>query len=315
MTANERTPAYRARLFSALLEQNYQQEGWDKLFQLLNQGRQAAASAQLPEIARQMEAGQALVMKSLSDTGKFLDWELSILEVGLTAGDIGRSFLRLREHYQLQQQFAAELKRQFTFPLVMAAAALGLMYAWIVAGKHLSVAEAVSYWLLAVAALVATGAGLMQLVCGLFAGPAPEGIRAGVRQLPLLGQIIRSGQLLHFFKNLTQSVDAQLSLTQSLDLAATHIPDRFYQREFMQVHNAVNDGSKLSAAIAGCGLLKGVAIGPMSIRNAGASEAMSHLTEAVYSDYVLRLWELAKWMPQLLFVLLPVVALIQVLLL
>lgn len=315
MNVKALAPRYRAQLFSQLLTQTPDREGWDKVFQLLHQGQQAARAAQLPEIAEQIAEGRNVVIKGLGDTGKFLDWELSMLAVGLTTANIGNSFQQLRDHYQLQENFATELKSQLRGPVLIVMSALAVMYGWLSIGQHLSVYSAVSSWLLAIIILVAIVTVMFRLARSVSAGTEPLFLQRWLRPTPVIGSVIRSAQLVHFFNNLNQSVAAKLPLAQSLTISAGTIPDRYYRRKCMQVQQSIVGGLKLSAALSASGLLKGVIIGPISIRNAGAGDAMAHLAAAVYRHHLDQLQALIKGMPQLVFVLLPVLGLIQVLML
>lgn len=311
MNSKELALRHRAQLFNALLEQHGEQGDWDKLFQLLNEGQRAARLAQMPEIARQMGEGRTLVLQGLRDSGKFLEWELSILEVGLATGNITESYRRLRDHYLVQEKFREEIRRQCKWPFAIATAVSAAMYGWLVWDKALPPGAAIATWLAVVVGLVGIEAAVTRLAVRILAGTASRRAR-WLHYLPGFGRVRRAGQLLHFFKNLGQSVAAQLPLAESLKLAAQKVPDPVCQREFMAVYDAVARGSRLSAALVAGGLLDGIALPPLSLSDAGPSEAMSHITDAVYSDYIERLWLLARNVPQWLFVFLPVIATVQV---
>lgn len=315
MQAHERSPQLRAQLFNALLEQHHQQGDWDKVFQLLNQGRRVAESAQMQAVAEKLEEGQDLVLQGLRDSGRFLPWELSILEIGLATGNIAESYRRLRDHYLLQQRFGTEVRQQCTGPFVIVALVLAGMYAWLALDRLLDPLLALGIF---VGSLAATAL-LLSLVAGAvvrtMAGAARPLTERCLGLLPMVGRVIRAAQLHHFFRNLVQSVEAQLSLPQALKIAANKTPDRHFRQEFLGVYEAVAQGGKLSSALAGSRLLQGVALAPMSTAGAGANEAMQHITESVYADYVRRLWLLARSVPQLLFVALLLIATAQMLVL
>lgn len=313
MQAHERSPQLRAQLFNALLEQHHQQGDWDKVFQLLNQGRRVAESAQMRAVAEKLEEGQDLVLQGLRDSGRFLPWELSILEVGLATGNIAESYRRLRDHYLLQQRFSTEVIQQCKWPFAIVAMVLAGMYGWLALDQLLHPVLAMGVFVGSLAAIAL----LLSLVAGAvvrtMAGAASPFTQRCLALLPMVARVMRAAQLHHFFRNLVQSVDAQLSLSQALKIAAKKTPDRRYQQEFLGVYEAVERGGKLSSALAGSHLLQGVALAPMSTAGAGASEAMQHITESVYADYVRRLWLLARSVPQLLFVALLLIATAQML--
>lgn len=313
MDSHELKPQLRAQLFDALLQQHHNQGDWDKVFQLLNQGQQAARSAQLQEVAEKLEEGQGIVLQGLRDSGRFLDWELTILEVGLATGSIAESYRRLRDHYILQQRFASEIKRQCQWPIAMVALLLAGMYAWLVMSESMSWQVGAAVCIAAIALTILLVAAVANTVEKTLAGAAAPATSRRLGAVPLLGRVIRAGQLHHFFSNLAQSVAANLSLSQALKIAAGKTPDQQYHREFMGVYEAVQRGGRLSTALAQSGLLEGVAMTPMRSAKAGADEAMAHITESVYTDYVQRMFLLARSFPQLVFVMLLLIAFSQLL--
>lgn len=311
MESHEFSPHLRASLFNTLMEQHRQQGDWDKVFQLLNQGQQAARSAQLQEVAEKLEEGQELVMQGLRNSGRFLEWELAILEVGLATGNIAESYRRLRDHYLLQERFSAEVKQQCRWPLVLVLVTLAGMYGWLALDKILAPGVAAAVCLAAMLLTVALLKGASQVIVKALAGAAPVSLSRSLGSIPLVGGVLRAGQLHHFFQNLMQSTEAQLALPQSLQMAAEKTPDPQFHSEFLAVYNQVEKGDKLSAALAQSQLLKGVELAPLTGAKAGASEAMKHITESVYSDYVQRLWLLARSIPQLAFLALLLIAFAQ----
>lgn len=313
MESHELKPELRAQLFDALLQQHHQQGDWDKVFQLLSQGRQVAEAAQLQGVAEKLEQGQDIVMQGLRNSGRFLEWELTILEVGLATASIAESYRRLRDHYVLQQQFSREIRNQCKAPMAMVVVLLGVMYGWLVFQQAMTWPTAAGVFAVSVAVLFLVVAGVARVVEQTMAGAASPGITRLLGHMPWLGGVIRAGQLHHFFKNLTQAVAANLPLGQSLQLAAQKTPIGRYQREFLSVYDAVQQGGKLSTALATSRILTGVALAPIRTANAGADEAMSHITESVYTDYVERLFLLARSFPQLVFLLLLLMAFGQIL--
>ena len=313
MDAKQLAPAFRARLFTALLEQHGAQEGWDTVFQLLNQGQRAAEAARMPGLVQKMEEGQTMVLQGLKDTGRFLDWELATLEVGLASGTISESYRRLIDHYRLQVSLDNHIKRQLRGPVLLVTLILAAMYGWLAFGGQLPVFTAAMNGLLAVVTLVLAEGVLVRYSRRLLSGVVSLRARRLAPRIPVLSSAYRAGQLLHFFRSLGQSVAAELPLLQSLKMAATNVPDPDCRHEFMAVHDRVSEGEKLSVALLSSGLLKGVRLPPINAGNAGGQEAMSYLVKAVSEYYAEQLERLARWIPQLLFVLLPVIAFSQVL--
>ncbi len=312
MQAHELAPGHRAHLFQVLLERHRQQDQWDTVFQLLQQGQRAAREAQLPEMVKKMEEGQTVVLQGLRESGKFLEWELSLLEVGLATGNIEESYRRLMEHYRLQEHFAADARRQLWAPALITAAVLVAMYGWLVIQQQIGVVTAVLCGLGAGVAMVGVWALSLRLIRRDLSGTGSARVHSGLRKLPILGGVIRAAQIQHYFNNLSQAIRAALPLEQALRMAARKVPDSAYRQEFMAVREAVGEGQRLSAALASCGLLNGVYVAPLSARNAGPKEAIQHLAQAVRQHYLEQLQLLARWLPQLLYVLLPVVAVTQV---
>lgn len=312
MKTPELTPQHRAQLFSALLEQHDHQGDWDKLFQLLNEGQRAARSAQMPEVAEQMAQGKDIVLDGLRGSGKFLEWELAVLEVGLATANISESYRRLRDHYLLQQRFVAEAKQQCRWPFAIVAAVLVAMYLWLGLGGALSPLSALALCAGAIGLIAAIQWLVVWFSGRVLAGTAQQSLSVWVGRLPLMKGAYRAGQLLQFFRNLEQAVSAHLPLSQSLKLAAKKMTDGVCQRECMAVYDTVAQGGKLSAGLSSAGVLKGITLAPMSLRNAGPNEAMAHIADSVYTHYVTVLWQLARNFPMLLFVLLPIVASLQI---
>lgn len=308
MHKSERTATHRARLFSALLDMDKQQGGWDKVFQLLNEGQRAAENAQLPELVAQLEQGQTVVLEGLKNTNKFYPWELKILELGLASGSITESYSRLREHYLLQQQFAIDLKKQLVWPLLIVGFALVFFLSWAVYSSLISFPGLVIR-----VALLTVGCGLLAVlfqhsVREYRAGLLPATGYALLQKLPGIRVLLKSAQTFYYFKNLQQCTDNGLPLRQALKIAARKIPNESYVAGYLKVFDAVSDGKKLSAALAGSGILSGITLPPLSPVNATAASAQAHLSEAAYHSYIEHLWFWVQYAPSFCYACLPPLA-------
>lgn len=305
-------PAYRAQLFAALQQSDAMQEGWDKIFQLLHQGQRAARDAQLPEIAEQMGEGQSLVLQALRNSGKFLDWELRTLEVGLATGDIDTSYQRLQAHYSLLDQWRRQVFRRITLHVIIVnviivAAYIGLFYE-----RLLPVTPGWLWMLGSVVGVTLVSVGLVKTLVQVVSGAASPGATERAGKIPAVASVLFADQLQHFFHSICQGVGEKgLPLTQALNLAFKKLPHRVGRSEFVEVYRQVQAGSRVSAALTSVGLLRGVPVGPMSMRGAGPQQAMEHLTEAVQSDYEEQLANLARASVQVPYLLLSVAAMIQ----
>lgn len=314
MKYKELSAAHRARLFTALQQLDEQQGGWDKVFQLLNQGQRAAEQAEMSELASQFAGGQVVVLESLKKTGQFLGWELELISLGLAAGNVRAIYQRLREHYQLQLRFQQELKAQMQWPVrsVLVVAAMVFVGAWLYG--YLTAFEML--WRLASAyALFYLCAFVGRAILPLYsAGRLPQLLVSMVKRFPGVSILARSNQTYHYLQNLNLCIAGGMSLAQSLKQSARRIPDPRQQQLFMEVYRAVERGQKLSEAMASSGILTGVAIGPMDMTGASAADAQLHLTEAVRIAYVEQLLYWAQWLPQLLYASLPLLVVIELLL-
>lgn len=308
MHKSERTAMHRARLFSALLDMDKRQGGWDKVFQLLNEGQRAAESAQLPELVAQLEQGQTVVLEGLKNTKKFYPWELRILELGLASGSITESYGRLREHYLLQQQFVIDLKKQLVWPLLIVALALAILLSWAAYSSLISIPGLVMRLV-----LLTAGSGLLMLflqqgVRQYRAGLLPTPIDTVLQKLPGINALLKSAQTFHYFKNLQQCTDNGVPLTQALKIAARKIPNESYVPAYLEVLEAVADGRKLSAALSASGLLSGITLPPLSPANATAASAQAYLSEAAYHSYIEHLWFWVQYAPSFCYACLPPLA-------
>ena len=219
MHSRELSAAHRAKLFSALLQLDQQQGGWDKVFQLLNEGQRAARQAQIPALVEQLEQGQTVVLEGLKKTGQFLSWELNLLEMGLATGNIRESYQRLRDHYLLQQKMAEEVAKNIKFPmLVVFVGITGLLWWQLPLSIDLLVLR------LALTALFLYGIVFLgrRLV---YRYRQDSSAFNSIKHFPGLKEVLELGQTYHYLKNLNQSIDSGLSLKRSLKLAAQKIPD------------------------------------------------------------------------------------------
>lgn len=309
------SPAYRAQLFAALQQSETMQAGWDKIFQLLQQGQRAAEQAQLPAVAEQMDEGQTLVVQSLRGSGKFLEWELATLEVGLAAGNINRSYQRLQAHYTVLQQFRDSLCRSVTRHVTLVAVMVVVAYAALISTGAFSLAAVWPYVLGSVLILTGSMAWLTQQLLHIVEGRATSRQRRWGGRIAALAAVLRADQLQHFFLSVHQAVSAGLPLTQGLNIAVKKLPHTLDRSAFLAVKQQVAQGGKLSAALIATGLLRDVPVGPMSMRGAGPEQAMAHLTEAVQRYYLERLEQVKGLVTQLPYGLLILLALLQWLLL
>ena len=305
---------YRVQLFSALLKLNDKQGPWDQTLQLLNKGQQAARQAQLQDLVDEFEKGQESVLEQLKSIGHFLPWELVLIELGLATGNINESFARLQEHYLVQQQFTRELMHQLKWPLLVVVAVLVAVLVWAFAGQELAVLGVIIHLLISLMVLYVLARGLYG-VCQMYRnGKMPYWLLSLVRKMPGTRALILSAQTYHYLKNLQQCTNSGLPLLQSLKLSAKKLPDAFFVQRFMAVHDAVDSGQKLSLALAQCGILEGITVEPIKKSNANVADAQQLLCDSAFQSYVERLSYWARWLPQLLYAFLPLVALVNLLL-
>jgi len=236
-----------------------------------------------------------------------------VIEVGLISGNINAAFTRLREHYLLQQQFQNELKRQLKWPIVFIIGALTAVLVWGFADRDIGILGVSIRLLLSVGGMAALGAVIFYLGRGYRAGILPNWLAGCVRKVPGADSLILSGQVYHYLKNLKQCTDSNMSLLQALDTAARKVPDASYIPTFIAVHDEVKSGQKLSAALAHCGVLEGLVIEPPKSGSATAIDAQQLICDAAFEKYIEQLWSFARWLPQLLYVILPLVALTNLL--
>ncbi|MEE8059392.1 MAG: type II secretion system F family protein [Pseudomonadales bacterium] len=310
MRVNNLSATHRATLFSALLDLDRKQGGWDKVFQLLSQGQRVARRAHMSELAAQLEEGQTVVLEGLKNTGQFLPWELQILALGLATGTISESYQRLREHYLLQQRFNNELKRQLKWPFLFVIVVLVVLLVWAYSDQQLSLLAVGVRLLLSAVVMVGIATVVGWLVRCFRADTLPAIVSSTIKHFPGVNGLIFPGQTSHYFKNLNQCINSGLPLIESLKLSAQKIPDTFYSPSFMTVHDAVQEGRKLSVALASCGILNGIELKPLAIESPSAMDAQIHIAEAAYHHYIERLWFLTRWIPQLLYAVVPLLALV-----
>ncbi len=309
MKKTELSASHRATLFSALLDLDQKQGGWDKVFQLLNEGQRAAQRAQIPELVEQLEQGQTVVLEGLKNTGQFLPWELRILELGLATGNIRTSYERLRDHYFLQQKITDEIKQQIKLPLLLVFIGIAVVIAWLLWAQQLSVVSALIRLAISAAFLYGLAA-VSKAIIYRFRLQSETFNR--VKRWPFISEVLELSQSYHYLRNLNQAIDSGLSLSQSLKIAANKIPDPFFSARYLKVYETVEGGTKLSQALGHCGILKGVEIKPLIKKGATAKDAQLHITDAVYEAYLTRLWYWGQNLPQMIYALLPVMAMLSI---
>ena len=305
------TAAYRARLFASLQQLDEKQAGWDKVYQLLNEGQRAAEQAQINELAERFADGQQAVLESLKQTGQFLRWELELISLGLAVGNVSEIYRRLHEHYLLQLRFQRELRSHLKWPVLtmLVASAMVFSGAWFY--NYLSLTEALLR-LLAVYGCFFLLAKVLRAIPGFYnAGNLPVLLVTTVERFPGVSILAKCSQTYHYLQNLNVCLEGGMNLAQSLKQSARRIPDPRWQQTFMDVYRSVEAGQKLSVALAGSGVLTGVAIGPMDLAGAGPADAQSHLIKSVRLAYAEQLSYWARWLPQLLYASLPLLIVLE----
>jgi type II secretory pathway component PulF len=307
MKKSELSSTHRAKLFSALLALDQKQGGWDKVFQLLNEGQRAAQRAQIPELAEQLEQGQTVVLDGLKKTGQFLAWELRLLELGLATGNIRTSYERLRDHYFLQQKITDEIKRQIKLPLMVVFVGIAVVLFWLLWDQQLTLTSVLIRLAVSAAFLYGLVAVSKVIIYRFRFESSPFN---AIKRWPFINEVLEIAQSYHYLRNLNQAIDSGLSLSQSLKIAANKIPDPYFSSRYLEVYETVESGTKLSQALGRCGILKGVEIKPLIKKGATAKDAQLHITGAVYEAYLMRLWYWGQNLPQVIYALLPVMVML-----
>lgn len=287
------------------------QAGWDKIFQLLQQGQKAAEVAQMPAVAEQMGEGQTLVLQSLRNSGQFREWELSTLEVGLAAGDINYSYQRLQAHYTVLDQFRRQLRGSVIRHVMVVVVVVIAAYCALLYEQQLTGPTVLLSILGSVAVLIAGVMLVVRQILRIVEGRATAGVLRWACRLPLVAEVIRADQLQHCFLSIHQVVSARLPLSQALGIAVKKLPHRVGRSAFIDVQRQVSEGNRFSEALISVGLLRGIPVAPLSQRVAGPQQAMRHLAEAVQEYYLEQLARLSRAAVQLPYALLILVALVQ----
>ena len=303
----------RLRMFTELARLDIRQTGWDEMFRLLYRGQLAAAQANLPELEARMADGQTTILDALRQTGQFHDWEMALLQAGLATGDLQGAFARLAEHYQLQCQFAEDLQNQLRWPLLIAALVLLVAMGVTLVNGQVGLAGAVLRLLVGGAGLVVLLWLLAWLVDQYRRQHWPVVMRRAMLQLPGVRQLYRAWQRWHFFAGFEQAVASGLPLTQALRLAIRFLPGGAGRVPYRQLADQVAGGEKLSAALRRSGLMRDLLLGPLDAANASALDAQRHLTQAARLAYIEQLLFWARWLPQLVYPLLPIGVLLYLL--
>lgn len=312
MRALHLTARHRALLFRQLAEQGLGAGHWDRVFRLLDQGHEAARRAHLDELAAQFEQGQEALLDALRSSGRFLDWELELVQLGLAAGDIRSIYLRLAEHYRRAEQFRLALRRHAWPPLaVVMAAGAALPLGGYLEGQ-LGAVAALALALLPAALLFGGWLLGRHLVQAGQRGRLSRRLIDGCYRLPGLGRLLATYQTYHYFSNLSLCLGGGLPLQQGLRLAAQRLPYSPCKRRFSEVHETVAAGGRLSDGLRRSGILAGIPLPPVAV-GASAQDAQQHLTEASHAAFLQGLAHWGRWLPQFSLLLVPLVLAINLL--
>ena len=303
--------AYRATLFCRLDAPDSGQAELDRISCLLRDGRQVAQRAQLGELATQFAEGQSALLEALRSTGHFLGWELEIIRLALVAGDVRAGYRYLSAHYTRLTAFGRQIRRNLLLPAaVFVAVSEGLPLLGFVDGLM----SAVTALVLALVPL------LMVMSGGCVLAVSARRWQVGVLgrswidrcyRLPLVGSLLARQQSLHYFNNLSLCTGAGLPLGQSLQMAATALPYSPRRIAFGDLYYAVAAGGRLSDALRQSGALSSVRMcgAQDPAGETGAMLAQKVLTESTRQSVVEGMVQCARWLPQVLLLLLPLVLL------
>jgi len=301
---------YRAALFRRLETADSGQAELDQIFGLLGQGRQAAERAQLAELATQFEEGQAALLVALRNTGHFFDWELEVMRVALAAGDVRAAYRYLGDHYKRLAEFERRLRADLWLPaIVYAVVCIGVPVLAVFDGL---MAPAIALALALLPLLMAAGLGWTAAISARRwqEGELPHDWIDRCYRLPGLGRLLSLQQSLHYFSNLSLCTGGGLPLARSLQLSAAALPYSPRRAAFEKLRDDVAGGGRLSDALRQSGALEGVLMrGVRAEGEAGAALAQKVLTESTRQTVEEAMGRCARWLPQILLLILPLVLL------
>lgn len=310
MELRDLSTQHRAKLFSALSEQQSGDSDWDQVFALMRHGQQVAERADLGDLAEQFAAGQELVIDELKKGGQFYDWELQFMQLGMATGALSAVYDRIAAHYRLLGAFLDELRKNLLLPvLIMLSVVVGLPIMGVLQGT-MGLYQAAGNVVLALIPGVLLVCAVPLTLVSYRSGWLPQPLRRAVFHLPGVGNLLARYQTFHFLSHLNLCVAAGFSVTQALKQSARRMPPTPMKSRFLSLYKAVSQGSKLSAALQQSRLIRGVTV-PSLEAGATAQDAQLALTRAVYEDCVAQAAFWTRAMPWLLLALLPYVALIN----
>jgi type II secretory pathway component PulF len=300
--------AQRFVLFQSLYDVSQSPDNdWGQLIALFSKGRQAAQRAQLAHLEERFANGQQLMLEELRDGGLFLEWELQFMQLGLAAGNLGRVYLRLAEHYRLLCEFYRRLRTHAWLPLgLLLIAALAIP---VLVGRYSGqgLGDILRFQLLGLAPLFGLG-----VVWGaLYFSPFLRRRGLGVLyRLPGLGSALTQYQSYHFINHLGECLSAGIPMNQALRQSARRMPESPVRRRYMRLASEVERGDRFSAALLKSGILNGVEL-PSMAADASAREVPARLSLAIHQacERQLRFWSAS--LPYLLLGLLPYILLLN----
>lgn len=312
MALHDVSSAHRERLFKTLSQQQTGDSDWDPVFALMRHGQRVAERAELDELADQFVAGQELVIDELKKGGRFYDWELQFMQLGMATGSLTLIYDRIAAHYRLLGAFLGELRANLWLPLfVVLACIIGIpATAWGLG--QLTLYQALGNALLALLPGIILVAAVPLSLMAYRSGWVPERLRGWVFAVPGVGNMLARYQTFHFLSHLNLCIAAGFSVPRALKQAARRMPPTPMKKRFAALHRAVEEGAKLSSALQQSRILEGVTV-PTLESSATAQDAQIALTKAVYEDCVAQAAFWSRALPWLLLALLPFVALVNVL--
>ncbi|MFT5576086.1 MAG: type II secretory pathway component PulF [Bermanella sp.] len=310
MELKDLSAGHREVLFKTLSEQQSGDSDWDQVFALMRRGQQAAERVDLEELADQFASGQELVIDELKKGGKFFDWELQFMQLGMATGGLSFVYERIADHYRLLEAFLGELRQHLWRPLVTVLLLIvGIPSLGLGLGQF-TLYEALGNLLLALVPGVVLVCAIPLSLAAYRSGWVPLTVRELLFRLPGIGTMLSRYQTFHFLSHLNLCIAAGFRLPQALKQSSRRMPATPMQPRFAAVHRSVQAGAKLSTALQQSKMLEGLRL-PAIEPGATTEDAQIALTRAVYEDCVAQAAFWSRALPWLLLAMLPYAALVN----
>jgi MSHA biogenesis protein MshG len=232
----------------------------------------AVLREKLEEVLRDLEGGRDLAGSLARHPGVFPPLYVSIVRVGEETGTLERSFKRLAEYMQQDQEMSDRIKAAMRYPMIVlgvVAIAIAVLTVFVIPkfeplfktlGDNLpwptraiiNVSEFTrNHWYVVVTGIGFTVFGIRQYIAGERGRFRWDELKL---RIPVIGKLVHQGTLARICNSLSISMTAGMPVIQTLNVIAKSAGNEYMADRVQRLRTSVERGEPLSRAAAGVGM-------------------------------------------------------------